>query len=478
MDYSTEGGQSMPERLQGHSLNGLTPALSPALSSAILGAESREQTPKLILKLRVPSVALAPSIGIVGSDKRNQEWRADGAITGESRAGRRLKLRKQNDSYLGSDFDDDVDKGSVQTNDLLNEAKHQNLPEILMLQHQTRNESHRPGRSPRNLIAPFGGDVDEGSSSDTLQPTSPPHGHLNYPPQLEIDPTLYTLLNSFKQSSKIAVDLPVLSYTCSLDKEKPYTAKDLMHLYLISYENAEWNLCDVIVDTWIRAFHNLRKKAKRDEKYQIWLPNTALEQRMRERRPFDDSAPDYKLDVEDPNLHPDVTRFDHDLLRELYDHTPSNCGARLVWADSMALAGDAMERLLIRNKRAGIEWHEDLLYDIMCTSLRMLRRKLTLKNEETTEGAWCKRYHEHTKHGLKCYRRLAWERKQSGEDDSDEEGDQDYAAHDEVGRGQKRGYGGIEDDGDIDMPDAKRVHFSTGPQDIIDVDAEGETDDD
>ncbi|KAF2124895.1 hypothetical protein P153DRAFT_370787 [Dothidotthia symphoricarpi CBS 119687] len=84
----------------------------------------------------------------------------------------------------------------------------------------------------------------------------------------------------------------------------------------------------------------------------------------------------------------------------------------------------------------------------MCTSLRMVGKKLTLKIEETQEGAWCKRYHEHAKHGMPCYREVAY---------SDRLREKEFEVDDVKLNG-------------VDESRAKRVRFGDE-----DVDAEGES---
>ena len=137
---------------------------------------------------------------------------------------------------------------------------------------------------------------------------------------------------------------------------------------------------------------------------------------------FDASARDYQFDIEDPELDDNVINYDAHNLYELYQHTDHFCGARFLWADAMALGGDRIEDFLEKTRGQGLVWHRDLLFNVMSSSLRMVRRKLTLKLEESTEGAWCKRYHEHTKHGMPCYRELAWEQSNKKDNDTEDKG--------------------------------------------------------
>ncbi|KAF2642025.1 hypothetical protein P280DRAFT_468495 [Massarina eburnea CBS 473.64] len=107
-------------------------------------------------------------------------------------------------------------------------------------------------------------------------------------------------------------------------------------------------------------------------------------------------------------------------VNTLYNATPRTCPARLLWADILALHGAPVDRLLNNprhtsgkpkadvsgNRESNGALHPDLVWDVMSTSLRMVRRNLTLVCEMTTEGAWCERYHLHAKMGHNCYQEL------------------------------------------------------------------------
>lgn len=299
---------------------------------------------------------------------------------------------------------------------------------------------------------------------------------------LDVEPRVSELVGKLRDSPKTLIDLPTIANAETNDRNDPYTAKFLVRLYLVCFNRKLWNLCDLIVDTWIRKLHTVRALARRDPRYQVWRPNPVLEERQRLARDvrlqkiqgvsaeFDTSAPQYKLGAVDPDIDDDVVNYDSSNLNELYQYTPLNCGARRLWADSMALGGDKVEDMLVCAAKRGVVWHPDLLFNIMTTSLRMMRRKLTLKIEETTEGAYCKRYHEHTKHKQPCYRELAWKRKQAGEVSSDEESSDDNMAaivQAELTKGGKRGL----DDSEVETRAVKKVRYAE------DLDAEGETDD-
>ena len=260
---------------------------------------------------------------------------------------------------------------------------------------------------------------------------------------------------------------------------KPYTGAFLNQLYIQCYENQLWNFCDLIADTWIRALQNANKRSQKskDVRDHMWRQNKALEKRFAEKKKgFKNDVFEFGLDVQDPEVDLlDVTGFNAERLRELYTHTGPKCGARLLWADAMALCGRKMENDIV--KRPGV-WPKDLFYDVMCTSLRLVGRKLTLKIEEKYEGAWC-RYHEHVKHSLPCYRELAWtQKRERGEDEDDKE---EAVATTGIKRSAKLLSGGAQSQGD-----AKRVRFdaveggAAGGDareaiDSGDIDAEGES---
>jgi hypothetical protein len=312
------------------------------------------------------------------------------------------------------------------------------------------------------------------------------------PSELIIDQDVQQMFNHLSTSNKVHIDLPMLVNAADSDLEKPYTAQCLTHLYILAYRAAHWNICDLISDTWIRAFHALRR---RDSKHSnkdaaLWRPNPS--KHMQSHKGFDTRAPNYdaSLPIDDPALHRNATGFHATLLCELYAETRNDSGARLLWADAMALCGSRLEASMKKTKNT---WPADLLYDVMCTSMRLVRRKLTLKIEESAEGAWCKRYHEHSRHGLPCYRKVAYERKVRGDETSDEDevdgmekimeaelgkdgdGDDDLARMmaEELGRGEKRD---LEDDAN-EMGLAKKMRIGEVEREVLDVDAEGESDD-
>jgi hypothetical protein len=248
-----------------------------------------------------------------------------------------------------------------------------------------------------------------------------------------------------------------------------------MKLYIEANKRHQWNLCDLIADTWIRAFHAVRRRAEKTGKEEdmLWRLNKPLMAlRMKGKKGYNTRAPNYGavLHVEDPDLEADVTDFNTELLDDLYKNTPEGCGARTLWADAMALCGNKLEHKMQGMKRRDQKWHPDLIFEVMCTSLRLSRRKLTLKIEESTEGAWCKRYHEHYRRGQPCYREMAQARRMDGLDMSSDECEDDtmaQAVETELGGQDRRGAGAGAGDGDVVM----------GYDGFTDGDAEGEMDD-
>ncbi|KZM20324.1 uncharacterized protein EKO05_0007031 [Ascochyta rabiei] len=281
-----------------------------------------------------------------------------------------------------------------------------------------------------------------------------------------IDEDVDDILSSLRNSYDIQVDLPDMSFN---DVFKPYTARFLTQLYIQCYENHLWHSCDLIADTWIRALQKANKRSHRSKKARdhMWRKNAALLRIFSEKKKgFKKDVYEFELDVEDPDMDNDVTVFNVTFLQQLYDHTRPKCGARLLWADAMTLAGGKMEATVLKDPDV---WPQELVYDIMCTALRMVGRKLTLKIEEKYEGAWC-RYHEHVKHGLPCYRELAWQQKREEEEEED-----DKRPGVNEARGEKRDHKALGHAGDV-QGESKRVRFDA--EEVIDfgeIDAEGES---
>ena len=371
-------------------------------------------------------------------------------------------------------------------------------PTVVTFSQQQQTPKKSRGRPHKNTAKQFLNTVDEedAPSSQTLVADQP-----TYEPD---NPEVYEILNSLRSTSKIQLDLPELYELANVDKIKHYSAKCITQRYISCYRDSHWDLCDMIADTWIRAFHEKRSYGQRNPADATWRSNRVLERRKREAfehnknikkkkrhipSEFDPNPKDYELSVADPDLERDVTDIHTDLLNNLYQRTHKNCGARMLWADALALAGEKTEKIIEGFTKKGIELHKDLVLNIMQTSLRMCRRNLTLKIEESTEGAWCKRYHEHSKHGRLCYREKAW--KEGVADDEDETVEQEYApaqlatneeeqqqqalmeafiqaekGENDGEQGMKRGFGDV-DTGE--MSPAKRTRFAD------DVDAEGDS---
>jgi hypothetical protein len=300
---------------------------------------------------------------------------------------------------------------------------------------------------------------------------------------------VFRVLDTLRNDSDTPTDLPFLCYTEGDGTPQPYSARFLTQLYILSYQSNLWDLCDLVTDTWIRAFHSLRKKGYQNPNYAVWRPNKVLEKRQIKHieakkqgiyipPEFDQNPPEYKLTVADPELDPDVTALDTTLLNDLYAHTNPNCGARLLWADALALAGSKTEQALQDTSHYPL--HPDLLFNIMQTSLRTVRRNLTLKIEESTEGAWCKRYHEHVKHGCICYREKAWKRAKGEKGENDDEFVQEEYPSNVVNREHQEELrlmeACLQQESERQMSPAKRVRF--GEHVGVDVDAEGESEQD
>jgi hypothetical protein len=234
----------------------------------------------------------------------------------------------------------------------------------------------------------------------TLPATTDPYrGHHSGHYPASIDNSIFQLADTLRDAPNVQVELPDLEDDNNPDAYKPWTAKQLVHLYLVCYHRQQWNGCDLIADTWIRALQ--KANAGHDMKGKMWKPNQATNY-----NPV--TSKDY-ADVEDPILDTSVFDFDQDRINELFFHTNKKCGVRFLWADAMALCGSVIEDKLEKAEPlTDRSWHKDLVWEIMKTSLRLVRAKLTLKIEEKTPSEWCRRYHEHgrNRRGLPCYRDL------------------------------------------------------------------------
>lgn len=377
----------------------------------------------------------------VGNQEADLSDAGDEPAGQKTRHGRVVRMPKYNNDYVfGSEMDDEVESIAKRTisddDDTYQYKKKKSTLPCKSYHYLSHLITEEIDQNTAVTVLPYPSapiiqdddqDTDSGNS-DTDSSHTVVEVHMNPLPEIKTD--VYNILNSLRSSNEVVIDLPELTNAADPDNELPYSATFLTQLYIVSYYSQLWNICDLVADTWIRAFHAQRKKHQLNPANpSLWRPNKALEARMtitktnRYRRPFDANAPNYNLVVADPALDADVTSFKTEQLNTLYNNTAPDCGARLLWADSMALTGQFMDDVMRRSKRNGVDWHEDLKHNIMCTSLRMVRRKLTLKIEEGTEGAWCARYHEHGKHDQPCYRELAWQQQEDGAKDGEESGD-------------------------------------------------------
>jgi hypothetical protein len=178
-----------------------------------------------------------------------------------------------------------------------------------------------------------------------------------------------------------------------------YDAQTLFGLYMLAYSQNEYHTCDLVADAWIKEFQRVNRTSKN---FRMWRENrtaqyVAAMAAAEENGEFMEHA--------ESALSHDVLEFNPHLLTTLYNITDSTCGARLLWADAMALCGQTLEDKLARQRRDN--WHPELIWNLMCTSLRLTRIRRTLKIEDRDPKEWCDRYHEHGKHGAPCYRDIA-----------------------------------------------------------------------
>jgi hypothetical protein len=222
---------------------------------------------------------------------------------------------------------------------------------------------------------------------------------------------LYNLISSDPEIQTVLPNLtrpnsdPNLAELEDFDLDEPWTAKKLFHLYILAYSRNAYNICDLVADTWIREF----QKINGNPKIKIWQPNCS-------KHVVDQAKTAPRNDNGDPYLDYQVSAFDLQRLWELYANTNDGCGGRAVWADAMALCGNWLR---VRLGKPGLEkelWHPDLMWDVFHTSLGHLRKtRLTAKIEEKHPKEWCKRYHEHGKHGAGCYREVEREQAQAND---------------------------------------------------------------
>ncbi|KAH6644600.1 hypothetical protein C7974DRAFT_24232 [Boeremia exigua] len=312
-------------------------------------------------------------------------------------------------------------------------------------------------------------------SPATIQCTNSPPPRYTGP----VSQDVYDILSTLQASTKIQVDLPNIMASDNSDIAKPYTAALLVELYVQCYNNQLWHFCDLVADTWIRALQTANRDTQKSKNVQdhLWRKNVALERAFAEQKKgFKQDVFEFGLDIEDPDMADDVAEIRPQQLRALYAQTGPKCGARLLWADAMALCGKKMEHEIVRQPEA---WPAESFFEVMCTSLRMVGRNLTLKIEETYEGAWC-RYHEHSKHGQPCYRKEAWMQKEACPEEEEYAGN---ATETEAIRSTSKSEKRAAAVRGNEHGDAKRVRFdaSSAEVEVIDfgdIDAEGESEED
>lgn len=337
-------------------------------------------------------------------------------------------------------------------------------PLALLLQKQ--QPKTKPGRPSKRKLAQSALSTVLEDSWPEVQQSSVNPDRSPLPIDVATEERVDEIVGLLGPGPKMVVELPQMKPDDG--SEMPYSATLLMRLYIRAHKEERWHICDLVADTWIRAFHEKRRRQEHVNEFDkmCWRFNEPLyTRRTKGSKGFDPNAPNWSsvLDEYDPPLDPDVTDFKPELLDQLYTQAEGPCAARNLWADAMALCGSKLEKCMQIDKRRGVKWNEKLVYDIMCTTLRMTRRKLTLKVEEATEGAWCKRYHMHALHNKPCYRKLAYDRKLMGEDASDEDEQQGepmtLVLETDIGTPLKRG-------------------AEEEACEAIDEDAEGESDDD
>lgn len=432
----------------------------------------KEAAEKLVLKLKLnPSAFQDPQSPVykyressgapVAGESAKVEKLPDADGQGRRRGERLRRQTRQPDTAFGSEMDDLITSSVAKAKKVKNDEdvqmvddsrKHLLYPRTIVKTWLTKLAVILHLRKPARQDSP---ETVRGTSSPPLPYTS------------TLSQEVYGILNTLQSSPNFEVDLPNLYGPGGVSK--PYTAKLLTDLYIQCYQNQLWHLCDLVSDTWIRALQLANKSTQRSKNVEdhMWRKNAALEKIFAEKKKgYKQDVFEFGLDIEDPELASDVTVIDPERLHDLFAHISPKCGARLLWADAIALCGKKVEHEIVR--QPGV-WPEELYYNVMCTGLRMVGRKLTLKIEEKYEGAWCTRYHEHGRHGMPCYRRLAWEQKEreGGEESSDEED-----AETEAGtrsNGTRAGKRARQSVGEDELGGVKRVRFEAGVGSDVDV---------
>ncbi|KAF1996373.1 hypothetical protein P154DRAFT_538064 [Amniculicola lignicola CBS 123094] len=248
--------------------------------------------------------------------------------------------------------------------------------------------------------------------------TQPSHPAFNLPPTFSSEIT--RLYNEMSSSLIPTMRLPdLLSPTAprANDAQKhtppltrPWTASHLTHLYLLAHFHRNTSICDLIVDTWIRAFQTLSRRHDRKEEKHPHLKSARLWRKNRDRKAVNShymhttkTHGHPKNDNGKPYLDDTVTAFDSALLNKLYEQTKGDTlnGARWFWADAFALCGKRMAELLEVSPPG--TWHPEFVANVAVKALSAVRLRVTFLCEVRWPEEWCKRYHAHGE-GSECYR--------------------------------------------------------------------------
>ncbi|KAF2009091.1 hypothetical protein BU24DRAFT_474556 [Aaosphaeria arxii CBS 175.79] len=353
----------------------------------------------------------------------------------------------------------------------------------------------RPWQKPQTLV-----DLESKSASSPPDVSLPPAIFVSDKAFLaSMDRDIHLLAAQLSTQPTIQMELPDI-YT-SDNTPAPWTSTTLFHLYILAYALSLPNICDLIADTWIQQFHAIDDvKALR-----IWRRNRDVEEDPRLKGVVEF--------VGNGETFVDTRAMEFNPVRigELYGNTGRECGARMVWADALALCGaDAEEVLEVGGRRDGEvasttaeavvegykgggvgwenvdrgevvrameDWPKEFVQDVLRTSLRLTRVRRTLKIEERHPYAWCRRYHEHAKRGLPCYRYLAWQEKDDdhgAEEEEEEEEEEESEDEGQLGEShvalgrldsvELEDEGMSEDNLDLEVPHTARgkrnVHFA------------------
>lgn len=373
----------------------------------------------------------------------------------------RAKKKQTSDTLVGDAYEEFTmqtlgqDKGGKNTS-------HQR--KFLSFQsHLGRANSYTAKRLKINFGPPAPGKkFREPSLESTTVPSSPSISEI--PPYDNIKTkSIYERLCQLSNSN-VQIELP--RRPDPNDRKSIWTAKQLSDLYLYCYNKNAVNLCDLVADTWIRAFHHTIKKVDKGQgSPDLIRPWTKSKRQNKDTEvPLPESYFDLQLKYD-----AGVTQIWHntekksrfetgegeepllDCVNDLYTYTRITDPVRFLWSNILVLHGSVLEDLInpwprdvhnynecVSGQRTEHTMHPDLVYDIMSHALRMVRQVREFKCEQTFEGAWCNQYHLHTKHSRPCYWELAKNNEGPGVDPNDYEDSESEADPME-----------IEEDGDI-----------------------------